>query len=60
GMTTVAYASVTFDGRGFGHELCMRDEIVPDLKRLTEAIQIEGGAASIQLGHCGFSPAGER
>lgn len=54
GMTTVAYASVTFDGRGFGHEIWMRDEIVPDLKRLTEAIHNEGGAASIQLGHCGF------
>jgi len=54
GMTTVAYASVTFDGRGFGHEIWMRDEIIPDLKRLTEAIHREGGAASIQLGHCGF------
>ncbi|NQT72917.1 MAG: NADH:flavin oxidoreductase [Chloroflexi bacterium] len=54
GMTTVAYASVTFDGRGFGHEIWMRDEIVPDLRRLTEAIHNEGGAASIQLGHCGF------
>ena len=54
GMTTVAYASVTFDGRGFGHELWMRDEIVPDLKRLTDAVHSEGGAVSIQLGHCGF------
>lgn len=54
GMTTIAYASVTFDGRGFGHEIWMRDELTPDFKRLTDAIHQEGGAASIQLGHCGF------
>ena len=28
-------------------------EIVPDLKKLTDAIHREGAAASIQLGHCG-------
>ena len=54
GMTTVAYCSVTFDGRGFGHEMWMREEIVPDLRRLTDAVHGEGAAASIQLGHCGF------
>jgi 2,4-dienoyl-CoA reductase-like NADH-dependent reductase (Old Yellow Enzyme family) len=53
-MTTVAYCSVTFDGRGFGHEMWMREEIIPDLKRLTDAVHGEGAAASIQLGHCGF------
>jgi 2,4-dienoyl-CoA reductase-like NADH-dependent reductase (Old Yellow Enzyme family) len=54
GMTTVAYCSVSFDGRGFEHELWMRQEIVPELRRLTEAVHREGAAVSIQLVHCGF------
>ena len=54
GMTTVAYCSVTFDGRAFGHEMWMREEILPDLKRLTDAVHQEGAGVSIQLGHCGF------
>jgi len=53
-MTTVAYCSISFDGRAFEHEMWMREEIVPDLRRLTEAIHQEGAAASIQLGHCGY------
>jgi len=53
-MTTVAYCSVSFDGRAFGHELWMREEIVPGLRELTDAVHREGAAASIQLGHCGF------
>ena len=54
GMTTVAYCSVSFDGRAFGHEMWMRPEIVPDLKRLTDAVHGQGAAASLQIGHCGF------
>ena len=54
GMTTIAYCSVTFDGRAFGHEMWMHEEILPDLKRLTDAVHQEGAGASIQLGHCGF------
>ncbi len=53
-MTTVAYCSVSFDGRAYGHEMWMRPEIVPELARLTSAVHAEGSAASIQLGHCGF------
>ncbi|MFO8010867.1 MAG: NADH:flavin oxidoreductase [Dehalococcoidia bacterium] len=53
-MTTVAYCSVTFDGRAFGHELWMREEVLTDLRRLTDAVHDEGAKASIQLGHCGF------
>lgn len=53
-MTTVAYCSVAQDGRAYGHEMWMRDEILPDLKRLTDAIHAEGAAASVQLGHCGY------
>jgi 2,4-dienoyl-CoA reductase-like NADH-dependent reductase (Old Yellow Enzyme family) len=53
-MTTVAYCSVAQEGRAYGHEMWMREEIVPDLKRLTDAVHREGAAASIQLGHCGY------
>ena len=53
GMTTVAYAAVTRSGLSFDRQLWMRPEIVPDLRKLTEAIHTEGAAASIQLGHCG-------
>ena len=53
GMTTVAYASVNRSGVSFAGQLWMRDEIIPELKRLTDAIHAEGAKASIQLGHCG-------
>jgi 2,4-dienoyl-CoA reductase-like NADH-dependent reductase (Old Yellow Enzyme family) len=53
-MTTVAYCSVAQEGRAYGHELWMRPEVIPDLKRLTDAVHREGAAASIQLGHCGY------
>ncbi len=53
GMTTVAYASVNRSGVSFDGQLWMREEIVPELKRLTDAIHAEGAKASIQLGHCG-------
>jgi len=54
GMTTVAYCSVSYDGRAFDHEMWMRDEILPDLRKLTDSVHGEGAAASIQLGHCGY------
>ncbi|MEJ2594136.1 MAG: NADH:flavin oxidoreductase [bacterium] len=53
-MTTVAYCSVSKDGRTFDHELWMREEIIPELRKLTRAVHREGTAASIQLGHSGF------
>ncbi len=53
-MTTVAYCSVSPEGRAYGHEMWMREEILPDLRAMTTAIHQEGGMASIQLGHCGF------
>lgn len=54
GMTTVAYCSVSQDGRVFDHELWMRRQILPELKRLTDAVHNAGAAVSIQLGHSGF------
>lgn len=53
GMTTVAYAAVCRSGLSFERQLLMREEIVPQLKELTDAIHAEGAKASIQLGHCG-------
>ena len=53
GMTTVAYAAVTQSGLSFDRQLWMRPEIIPGLRKLTDAIHAEGAAAGIQLGHCG-------
>ena len=53
GMTTIAYASVNRSGISFKGQLYMREEIVPELKKLTDAIHAEGAKVSIQLGHCG-------
>ena len=53
GMTTLAYASVNRSGLSFDGQLWMREEIVPALRRITDAIHAQGAKASIQLGHCG-------
>ena len=53
GMTNIAYAAVTQSGLSFERQLWMRKEIIPGLRKLTDAIHKEGAAASIQLGHCG-------
>ena len=53
GMTTVAYAAVNLSGLSFDGQLWMREEIVPELKRLTDSVHSYGAKASIQLGHCG-------
>lgn len=54
GLTTVAYCAVSPEGRTFGEQMLMREEIIPPLRRLTDAVHAAGGAASLQLGHCGF------
>ena len=53
GMTTIAYAAVCRSGLSFNGQLWMREEIIPQLRELTDAIHAEGAKASIQLGHCG-------
>ena len=53
GMTTLAYASVNRSGLSFDGQLWMREEIVPGLRRITDAVHASGAKASIQLGHCG-------
>ena len=54
GMTTVSYCAVSKDGVAFSHEMWMREEIIPGLRRLTDAVHKEGAKASLQTGHCGF------
>ena len=53
GMTTVAYCAVDLSGVSFDGQLYVRDEALPGLKKLTDAVHAEGAKASIQLGHCG-------
>ena len=53
GMTTLAYASVNRSGISFNSQLWLRDEIVPALKDITDAVHNEGAAVGIQIGHCG-------
>ncbi len=53
GMTTLAYAAVVRSGLSFPHQLWLRPEILPALRKITDAIHREGAAASIQIGHCG-------
>ena len=53
GMTTVAYCAVDLSGVSFDGQLYVRPEIIPDMKKMTDAIHAEGAKASVQLGHCG-------
>lgn len=54
GMTTVAYAAVSRSGLSFEHQLWLRRESIPGLRKLTDAIHSEGAAVAIQIGHCGL------
>lgn len=53
GMTGVAYAAVDRSGLSFHRQLWMRDEIIPELQKLTGSIHAAGAKACVQLGHCG-------
>jgi hypothetical protein len=53
GLTTVAYAAVASAGRTFSHQLLMDEDQVARLRPLTEQVHRHGGAASLQLTHCG-------
>ncbi len=53
GMTTVAYCAVSPEGRTGRHQIWMRPEAVPGLRRLTEAVHAEGAAVCAQIGHAG-------
>jgi 2,4-dienoyl-CoA reductase-like NADH-dependent reductase (Old Yellow Enzyme family) len=53
-MTTLAYCSVSAEGRTFSDQIWMRDEALPGLRRFTDAIHAEGARTAIQLGHAGW------
>jgi len=54
GMTTVAYCSVSQEGRTFDGQLWMRPDVLPPLRALTDAVHAAGAAVSLQLAHCGY------
>lgn len=53
-ITTLAYCSVSAEGRTFADQIWMRDEALPGLRRFVSAIHAEGARAAIQLGHAGW------
>jgi 2,4-dienoyl-CoA reductase-like NADH-dependent reductase (Old Yellow Enzyme family) len=54
GMSTLAYCSVSSEGRTFGDQIWMRDEAEPGLRRFSDAMHEDGAKASVQLGHAGW------
>jgi 2,4-dienoyl-CoA reductase-like NADH-dependent reductase (Old Yellow Enzyme family) len=52
-MTTVAYCAVSPEGRTDRHQIWMRPDAVPGLRKLAGAVHAEGAAISAQLGHAG-------
>ncbi|MBF6487353.1 NADH:flavin oxidoreductase [Nocardia otitidiscaviarum] len=53
GLTTVAYCATAPGGRTDRHQIWMRPEAVPGLRRLTDAVHAAGALASAQIGHAG-------
>jgi 2,4-dienoyl-CoA reductase-like NADH-dependent reductase (Old Yellow Enzyme family) len=53
-LTTVSYGAVNADGRTHGEQMYMHEGVMPMLGKLTKEVHKAGGAASIQLTHCGF------
>jgi 2,4-dienoyl-CoA reductase-like NADH-dependent reductase (Old Yellow Enzyme family) len=58
GMTTLAYLAVSPDGQGAPAEIVLRDEAVPGLRKLADAVHAEGALVSAQMGHAGPVAAG--
>lgn len=53
GMSTVAYCAVAPEGRTERRQIYWRPEVLPGLRKLTDAVHAEGAAASTQIGHAG-------
>jgi 2,4-dienoyl-CoA reductase-like NADH-dependent reductase (Old Yellow Enzyme family) len=53
GMTTVAYLAVSPEGRTDRHCVLLSEDVLPGLRRLTDAVHDAGAAASAQIGHAG-------
>jgi 2,4-dienoyl-CoA reductase-like NADH-dependent reductase (Old Yellow Enzyme family) len=52
-LTTVAYASISPEGRSYPTQILVRPEAAPGLSRLADAVHREGAAVALQIGHCG-------
>ncbi|GED96697.1 NADH:flavin oxidoreductase [Gordonia crocea] len=52
-ISTVAYCAVAPEGRTDRHQIWLRPDAVPGLRRLTDAIHAEGALAAAQVGHAG-------
>lgn len=53
GMTTVAYLAVSPEGRTHREQIHLREEALPGLARLADAVHEAGAAINGQLGHAG-------
>jgi len=54
GLTTVSYCSASSEGRTYRHQMWMRQQIVPALRVMTDALHDQGTAVGLQLGHAGW------
>ena len=54
GLTTVAYCAVNEEGRSFAGQMVAGEAAAAGLRRLCAAVHAEGGAAALQLTHCGY------
>lgn len=54
GLTTIAYASVSADGRTFSEQMYIHDRAVRKLGDIVDAVHHAEGKISIQLSHCGY------
>jgi 2,4-dienoyl-CoA reductase (NADPH2) len=52
-LTTIAYCAVKADGRTFEDQIVMNRETLSDLRAITDAVHVEGGAISAQITHGG-------
>lgn len=53
GMTTVAYLAVSPEGRTHADQIYWRPEVLPGLRRLTDAVHATGAKVCAQIGHAG-------
>lgn len=53
GMTTVAYLAVSPEGRTHRQQVYWREEALPGLRKLTDAVKATGAKVSAQIGHAG-------
>jgi 2,4-dienoyl-CoA reductase-like NADH-dependent reductase (Old Yellow Enzyme family) len=53
-LTTMAYGAVNADARTHGEQMYLNKGVMPKLAELTAAVHANGGAAALQLTHCGY------